>query len=179
VASGTDDLDPAILEGVPTAELEDFVVWRQRVRGTNISDRTLLATDYLNHFNEIVMLIEMVPDMPDMLEECHLWQPKTYQEHFEQSGFSDKALAIAAYDHVPSKFRRPFEDTITQMQLVVTKTLERMGSNIESQNLDQLRLDCQVSVEMIHRIIQIAIGIIHGTADVMEQSEIDQYLGVA
>ena len=179
MAPGTDDLDVAIIDGIPQDELRDFLAWRQQVRGTNISDKTLLATDYLNHFNEIVMLIEMVPDMPDMLEECLLWQPKSYQEHFEQSGFSDKALAIAAYDHVPSKFRRPFEDTISHMQLVVSHTIQKMSTNIAAEDMLQLRLDCQGSVEMIHRIIQIAIGIIHGTADVMEQGEIDQYLGVA
>ena len=48
----------------------DFTEWQQKVEGTNISSTTLLATDYLNHFNEIVMLLEMVPDMPDMIEDC-------------------------------------------------------------------------------------------------------------
>ncbi|MBM3566696.1 MAG: hypothetical protein FJX42_11365, partial [Alphaproteobacteria bacterium] len=26
----------------------------RRARGTNVNDQTLLATDYLNHFNEVV-----------------------------------------------------------------------------------------------------------------------------
>jgi len=34
-----------------------------RVAGKNINEKTLLATDYLNHFNEIIMLIELVPDL--------------------------------------------------------------------------------------------------------------------
>ena len=125
------------------------------------------------------MLIEMVPDMTMMLEECYLWEPKTYQQHFQDSGFSDKELAIAAYNHVPTKFRRPFEETILQMQLVVSATIQRMAAAIEAENLDQLRLDCQVSVAMIHRIIQVANGIIHGTAGMMDQDEIDVYLGSA
>jgi len=171
------ELDAKIIEGIPEHELEIFLRWREKVRGTNISEKTLLATDYLNHFNEIVMLIEMVPDMTMMLDECYLWEPKSYQRHFEESGFSDKALAIAAYEHVPSKFRRPFEDTILQMQLVVSATIQRMAAAIEAENMDQLRLDCQVSVAMIHKIIQVANGIIHGTAGVMDQDEIDLYLG--
>ena len=73
------------------------------MRGANISEKTLLSTDYLNHFNEIVMLIEMVPDMPDMIEDCRLWHPKSYQQHFRDSGFSEKELAIEAYDHVPEQ----------------------------------------------------------------------------
>ena len=173
------DQDARILDGIPPAELAVFMQWREKVRGTNISEKTLLATDYLNHFNEIVMLIEMVPDMPMMLDECYMWEPKSYAQHFEQSGFSDKALAIAAYEFVPSKFRRPFEDTILQMQLVVSATIQRMAAAVEADNQEQLRLDCQVSVAMIHKIIQVANGIIHGTAGVMAQDEIDLYLGTA
>ena len=30
-----------------------------RVRGKNINEETLLATDYLNHFNEIIMLFDI------------------------------------------------------------------------------------------------------------------------
>ncbi|MGQ9366041.1 hypothetical protein [Azospirillum sp. A39] len=168
-----------LIAGIPPDELADFQEWRRRVQGTNISDRTLLATDYLNHFNEIVMLIEMIPDMPEMLEDCYAWEPKSYQEHFRGSGFSDRALAVEAYEHVPSKFRRPFEDTIQQMNQVVRHTLERMSGDLENADPDRLRADCRQSVEMIHRIIQVANGIIHGTAHVMEQDEIDLYLGSA
>ena len=35
-----------------------------RLRAANINPRTGLATDYLNHFNEAIMLLEMIPDMP-------------------------------------------------------------------------------------------------------------------
>jgi hypothetical protein len=169
--------DLSVLEGVPPEEMERFALWRARVRGTNISEKTLLATDYLNHFNEIVMLIEMIPDMPDMLEECNFWQPKSYQDHFRDSGFSDKELAIEAYEHVPTKFRKPFEASISLMTHVVRTTLQRLGDDLQGGDNDKLRIDCGNSVELIHRIIQTMNGIIHGTAHVMEQSEIDNYLG--
>ncbi|CAK0767020.1 hypothetical protein CCP2SC5_30095 [Azospirillaceae bacterium] len=124
------DFELSILDGVPEDELQDYLVWRERVKNANISNKTLLATDFLNHFNEIVMLIEMIPDMPMMLDECYLWKPKTYQEHFQDSGFSEKALAIEAYNHVPSKFRRPFEETLSQMTLIVNFTLQKIANNI-------------------------------------------------
>ncbi len=171
-----EEFDLSVIDGIPADAQGDFLEWRRRVAGTNISDKTLLATDYLNHFNEIVMLIEMIPDMPDMMEECRLWQAKSYVEHFRDSGVADRDLAIAAYDHVPAKFKRPFEDTIAQAHQVVRHTLERIGADIEEREADKLRLDCQISVAMIHRIIQVANGIIHGTAHVMEQAEIDLYL---
>lgn len=172
------DIDPDILQGIPDGELEDFLAWRGRVRGANISEKTLLATDYLNHFNEIVMLIEMVPDMPDMIEDCRLWHPKSYQQHFKDSGFSEKELAIEAYDHVPNKFRLPFEATIAQMDAVILFTLDRMEAVSAAGDDQRLRFECGTSAQMLHKIMQVANGIIHGTTHVMQQGEIDDYMGV-
>lgn len=169
--------DSHLPTGIPDTELRDFLEWRERVRGANISAKTLLATDYLNHFNEIAMLVEMVPDMPDMIDDCKAWRPKGYCEHFRDSGFSDGDLAIEAYGHVPSKFRIPLEATIDQMDAVVASALERIAAACESGDEPRLRHDCMASVEMMRRIIQVANGIVHGTAEVMEQAEIDDYLG--
>ena len=58
---------------------------RARARGANINEQTLLATDYLNHFNEIVMTLEMIPDMSELLEEAQTWLPKGYREHLGDS----------------------------------------------------------------------------------------------
>jgi hypothetical protein len=171
------DIETAILDGIPDSELGSFLEWREKVRGANISERTLLATDYLNHFNEIVMLVEMIPDMPMMLDECRAWEPKSYQEHFRESGFSQKELAIAAYDRVPSKFKVPFEATIDQVHAVVRFTLDRLTQAVEQGEEERLRIDAAAATEMLHKIIQVANGIIHGTTHVMQQQEIDLYIG--
>ena len=54
-----------------------------RLRAANINPRTGLATDYLNHFNEAIMLLEMIPDMPECFEDFLGWQPLSYAEHFK------------------------------------------------------------------------------------------------
>ncbi|MBM3515284.1 MAG: hypothetical protein FJX59_16450 [Alphaproteobacteria bacterium] len=82
--------------------------WRKKVAGSLINPETLLATDYFNHFNEVVMLLEMVPDMPDMLAECQAWKLKTYPEHFIASGLDYGQLAADAYLHVPTATKAPF-----------------------------------------------------------------------
>jgi len=102
----------------------DLLAMQQKVKGSNINESTLLATDYLNHFNEIVMLLEMIPDMPDMLDEVKAWQPKSYKDHFKDSTIADKDLAIEAYDFVPGIYREPFEQTIQQIE-----TLGRPGAS--------------------------------------------------
>jgi hypothetical protein len=56
-----------------------------QLRAANINPRTGLATDYLNHFNEAIMLLEMIPDMPECAEDFLGWQPLSYREHFTAS----------------------------------------------------------------------------------------------
>ena len=67
-----------------TAELEEI---RGLLQGTNINEQTLLATDYLNHFNEIVMTVGMVPDFRDLMDDAKAWQPISYAEHIQNSAF--------------------------------------------------------------------------------------------
>ena len=45
------------------------------VKGKNINEETLLATDYLNHFNEIIMILDMIPMMPECLDDAKAWAP--------------------------------------------------------------------------------------------------------
>src|SRR3546814_15221554 len=59
--------------------------YRLLVRGKNINQNTLLATDYLNHFNEIIMLLGMVPSMPECYRDAVEWRPKSYAQHFRDS----------------------------------------------------------------------------------------------
>lgn len=66
-----------------------------------VNPATGLATDYLNHFNEAIMLLDMLADgtfAHDCLADFLAWAPKTYYEHFEGSQFSRSDLVIAAYE---------------------------------------------------------------------------------
>jgi hypothetical protein len=163
---------------IPLEERAGYEEYRAKVMGTNISAQTLLATDYLNHFNEIIMLLDMVPDMPDMIEECKLWQPKSYKEHFTDSTFSDRQLAVEAYDRVPTLYRRPFEETLNQMNTLllagIAKLEEEILANLEAELVTE-------HVKAISRTVQAlmdcASAIIHGSNRAMAQGEIDGILG--
>ena len=149
---------------------------QERVKGTNINPQTLLATDYLNHFNEIVMTLEMIPDMPELLEDAREWRPKTYPEHFQESGFADKELAIEAYEHVPPRFRQPFELTIGTLDSLVSMTVERAEATVAAGELEQLKVIMSDASGAIRNLVDSASAIIHGTVRTMEQSEIDELL---
>src|ERR1700754_3599100 len=93
----------------------EAAAWAERLRVANINPRTGLATDYLNHFNEAVMLLEMIPDMPECVEDFLGWQPLSYCEHFTASNFKARDLAIEAYDSADQTIRAEFDNLTSAM----------------------------------------------------------------
>jgi len=90
--------------------------FRSHVPGTNINESTLLASDYLNHFHELVMLFEVIASEPQSFADDLLsWRPLTYEEHFSESGFRDKNLAIAAYRRAPPRIRARFDEAVARL----------------------------------------------------------------
>ena len=168
--------DNNVVDGMTDAERADFDAWQEQVRGTNINEATLLATDYLNHFNEIVMTLEMVPMMPEILEEAKEWQPKSYKDHFRDSTIADKDLAVEAYDHVPAAFRDPFETTVSQLDNLVAATIQRLEKQLEAGDMELVQVSASSASTMIQRLMDVASGIIHGSQKIMDQSEIDIFL---
>lgn len=162
-AEGSPQADPA-------ARLKALVV------DTNVNDDTFLATDYLNHFNEIVMLLEMIPDMPDILEDAREWRPKTYDQHFLDSGLSDSAITIEAYQNAPAEFREPFDETIERMNTVVTESIKNIEAAIASPRPEELAASAATASRLLQRLMDVAAAIIHGNTPKLEQAEIDDLL---
>ena len=107
----------------------EAAAWAERLRVANINPRTGLATDYLNHFNEAVMLLEMIPDMPECAEDFLTWTPLSYAEHFTASNFKAKELAISAYESADPDTRAEFDqmaDTMTSILREVEKDTTRV-----------------------------------------------------
>jgi hypothetical protein len=97
-----------------------------RLAAANINPSTGLATDYLNHFNEAIMLLEMVPELPECIDDLMAWQPMSYTEHFAASGFRDRELAIEAYRLAEPRLRRLLDDLADEMNAMLVSTSETM-----------------------------------------------------
>jgi hypothetical protein len=150
--------------------------WQPRLEGSNVSMATLLATDYLNHFNEIIMLLGMVPDMPEILEDCRAWTPKSYQDHFRDSAFPDRDLIIAAYEAAPARFRNAFDETVARLDALVAELIGRLGQTVEGGDGDLLRLQAEGGVGAMQRLLDVASAIVHGSDKTMSQDEIDRLI---
>jgi hypothetical protein len=92
-----------------------------QLRAANINPRTGLATDYLNHFNEAIMLLEMVPDLPECASDFLEWRPLTYAEHFIASNFRARDLAIEAYQTADATIRSEFDALTDNMTRILTE----------------------------------------------------------
>lgn len=78
----------------------------------NINPATRLATDYLNHFNNVVMLLELISSMPECADEVLSWQPVSYEDYFAHSHFRHRDLAILAYRHADPVLRGRFDGMV-------------------------------------------------------------------
>jgi hypothetical protein len=163
----------------PAAETDspETEALRKRAHGSNVNEQTLLATDYLNHFNEVVMLLKMLPDMPEMIDEVKAWLPKAYQDHFRTSTIADKELAIEAYDHVPKRYREPFDKTVDQINKLVAISIQRLEADVGRGEPELLRANARSLSQMIQRLMDVAGGIIHGSEKTLHQDEIDAMIG--
>jgi hypothetical protein len=98
-----------------------------RLCGANINARTGLATDYLNHFNEAIMLLEMLSACPDCLEDILAWRLMSYRERFEASRFKGRELVIAAYDAAAPSVRDQLDALTATMAAVPEATRAALG----------------------------------------------------
>ena len=102
-----------------------------RLAAANINPKTGLASDYLNHFNEAIMLLDLLPTTPECIVELIGWEPLSYEEHFAASHFKDKELAIAAYQTAPGAARHQLDelaDTMNALLAATCETLQRRAS---------------------------------------------------
>lgn len=103
------------------------------LRTANVSPETRLATDFLNPFNEYLMLAEMVETKsmpPEVLSE---WRPIDYETHFAQSGFASAAVTIAAYRSLATKEKQCFNLAVGELiDLIVTHQKNESHTNCPS-----------------------------------------------
>jgi hypothetical protein len=97
---------------------------------SNINPTTGLATDFLNHFNEAIMLLEMSADAPEFLEEFIEWRPKSYQDHFVASRLKDREIALLAYATADPNARHCLETIADTMNTLLIAVREAVQSEL-------------------------------------------------
>lgn len=99
---------------------------RARLAEANISPVTGLATDYLNHFNEAIMLLELLATVPDFVADLLSWRPMTYREYFTTSHFKERDLALACYEDADAAARRRLDELVDAVNCIMSATLDAL-----------------------------------------------------
>ncbi len=133
-----------------------------QLKAANINPRTGLATDYLNHFNEAIMLLEMVPDMPECAEDFLAWGPLSYAEHFWASNFKARDLAIEAYEMADPNIRAEFDKLTDSM----TSILTAVGTAMREARQDKTRaMLAEQATGWVKPLVMLTAGVINGVSE--------------
>ncbi len=129
------------------------------LKAANINPQTGLATDYLNHFNEAIMLLEIIPDMPECSEDFLQWSPLSYAEHFTASNFKARDLAIEAYESSEPEIRAEFD----QMTETMTSILKEVGAAMRQATQDTTKSTlAEQAIGWLKPLVTAAGGVING-----------------
>jgi hypothetical protein len=132
------------------------------LRAANINPRTGLATDYLNHFNEAIMLLEMIPDIPECADDFLEWHPLSYAEHFTASNFKARDLAISAYEQADPAIRAEFD----QLTSTMTSILTAVGGAMREASQDKTRAKlAEQAIHWVKPLVMAAGGVINGGSE--------------
>ena len=112
-------------EGMPRGQTDS-----ERLAEAKINPVTGLASDYLNHFNEAIMLLEMLSSCPECIEDFLAWRPASYRDHFAGSRFKGRDLAIAAYDAADPALRERLDALTGTMTAMLEATRAALDSGL-------------------------------------------------
>jgi hypothetical protein len=133
-----------------------------RFADANINPATGLATDYLNHFNEAIMLLEMLSSCPDCLDDFLGRRPISYREHFATSRFKGRDLAIAAYDAADPNLRSCLDTLAGTMTAVLEATRAAMSEDMPPEAASAI---ADHAAAWLRPLVARAGAVINGNAD--------------
>ncbi|WP_424361157.1 hypothetical protein [Methylocystis parvus] len=115
-----------------------------------------LANDYLNLFNELVMMLEQIPLMPELLEDLCAWRPVSYQEYFRKSSLPGRHSALVAYEALSPTFRRRFETFVAELDVIAlasVASVRRQFRDGAPQDMERVAATCARAGEKMRIIL--------------------------
>jgi len=106
-----------------------------------------IAHDFLNQYNEVLLLVENLPILlPEMVEELLAWRPKTYHEYFSSSPLPGSVIAIKIYYSLDRSFRKRFEAQIAKINKLAFKAVSVISDryrDTEDLTAEDIELFCK------------------------------------
>lgn len=139
-----------------------------RMADANINPLTGLSTDYLNHFNEAIMLLEMLPQLPECTHDLFAWRPMSYSEHFAASRLKERDAAIFGYEQADPKLREGLDTLAITMTAILTATCDAMQSGLPASETERIS---RRAVEWLKPLVARAGAVINGSVEALETDD--------
>jgi hypothetical protein len=101
-----------------------------RAAQANVNLSTGLSSDYLNHFNEAVMLLDMLAELPESAADLAAWRPLTYREHFAGSRLKHRGLTLELYDRADAATVRRLEAVCATMNAAIVAVCRMLRTDL-------------------------------------------------
>lgn len=141
---------------------------------TGVDCQTGLASDFLNQFNEITMLLEVAQSDADLLDCLHSWRPRGYIEHFETSHLRDSALVIEAYRLCPAAIRLRFDRMSHALSSSILCGLAELRALTGDDNADAAKRAGRALAATIRERVDSLSALIHPTERAPSNAEISE-----
>ncbi|MDE2578992.1 MAG: hypothetical protein KGL46_09325 [Hyphomicrobiales bacterium] len=121
-----------------------------------------LANDFLNVYNEILMLIENLPAVPELFDDILAWRPASYGAYFMQSQFDGRDKALEAYAQLDPQFRARFEQVVVDLAESALRAVAEVACAVAEHD-DEKRLAqvCETAAEKVRRVLPMAAQMVN------------------
>src|SRR3546814_15818871 len=117
------------------------------------------------------MVLELVPDMPEIIEEAAAWQPVTYIQHFAASVLSDRELAIWAYENAPKEYIDAFEELGAALDTLILRAVTEISQLVDTASGDELRDRMAGPMRAIRELQERTGGVTNGPGVPVDQKQ--------
>lgn len=136
----------------------------QTLVDNNVNLVSGLATNYLNHYIEILLLLEILPDMPECFEDVLRWKPMSYKTHVMQSGLPNNDIVLRAYAVVDEDRRNRLAMVADEANALLDVLMARAGVSIDRNDVSALKEVAHEAKERLSPLIERMTGIITPSA---------------
>lgn len=132
-----------------------------------------LANDYLNLFNEVVMLIEQLPSMPELMQDLLAWRPTSYRDYFGNSPLPGRQSALDVYDQLDVAFRASFDAVVSELDSQATGIVVQIRRHIRAKGDSDpqgLAAICEKGGQSLRDTLDKAVDIVNNGVEGMQKS---------
>lgn len=137
-----------------------------------------IANDFLNQYNEVLLLVENLPVLlPEMVEDLLAWKRKSYEEYFATSPLPGGDIAIRVYNKLDSAFKSKFEKQVERINKVAEKAIaaiaerERASEELNAEDIEafceQISKKLREEIEKAAKLVNYGLGMAPETSQAL------------